>query len=232
MGLFAQPLEAVRRIMDHRGRRLDAGDASDWLTDPQVVLRQDTALELGGPRAPSCFAMLWDDMEGVVPNRVTLVGQALEDLDAGPLPVALVVMASGPPVADDALYDHLCALRDAVYGAHLRGVQARLLPSRQSVWLRVSEDALADGLDAEVLGDALIQSVSMVPGVEAAEVLLVTGGETVEALVEPAQLAASVVEALGAMDQGMEMECDGCPYQAMCDLVDELRLAHAQKAQP
>jgi len=222
-------------VKRHRAQRhaLEPSNPSSWLAGPQVVLRQETALELGGPRSASCFALLWDDAEDAAARqgRVSLVGPDLSELPPGAAPLALVVMAGGPPVPDESLHDHLCGMRDAVYGVHLRGVMARLLPSQQSVWYRLSADAVARGVDARVLGSALVRAVAAAPGVEAAEVLLVTSGaREVEQLAEAAQLAAGITEALGAMDADPEMDCEGCAHQAVCDLVDELREAHALRA--
>lgn len=237
LALFEQPLLRVREFVERHHRRgachlLEAADASAWLAEPQVVLRQETARELGGPRVAACFALLWDDgAPGAVERgRVTLVGPDLAEPGEMPTPLAVVITAGGQPVTQDRLHDHLCRLRDAVYGVHLRGVMARILPSQQSVWYRLDASALAQGFGARVLGGALVQAVEAVPGVEAAEVLLVTAsGQEVEQLSETAQLAASITEALGSMDQGLQMDCEGCQYQEVCDLVDELRQVHARR---
>lgn len=233
-GLFDQPLAQVRDLMQRHLRRgqlrqLQASDARSWLGPPRVILRHQTALELGGPSRPSCAMLLWDDRDPgqICHGRVSLLGPDLPLLEPPGAPLALVLLAAGPEVEADAVHDHCCQLRDAVGGIQLRGTMARMLPSQQNVWYRLDAGALCHGLDAALLGGALIQAAVALPFVHRAEVLLVTHDvEAIQQLSVAARLAAGISETLSAIHEGLEMNCDGCQYQAVCELVEQLREAH------
>ena len=83
-------------------------------SNPGVLLRSDTFLELGNPAAGSCAAAMWaDDPSLVVDGRLTVVGPAIPDVGdiadlAGAdgsasrsLPFAQVLLAAGPDLCEE-----------------------------------------------------------------------------------------------------------------------------------
>jgi hypothetical protein len=105
----------------------------------------------------------------------------------------------------------------------------RVMPSRQTIWWRFGTEALGAGIDAQILGSALIEELIRLDFVESVEVLLVTSGEAITELSEAGALVLDIVDALLRMhEQTLEMDCEECEFARVCDSVSELRQLHQQ----
>jgi len=106
----------------------------------------------------------------------------------------------------------------------LRGFMTRVFPGRQSIWCRVSKEAMAAGFNAQILGSSLIQAMKKLDFVNTAEVILVTASKAeVDKLSEAADKVLDIVEALIKMYEEMNFDCEECEYVEVCDEVVELR---------
>jgi CO dehydrogenase/acetyl-CoA synthase beta subunit len=231
VGLFDLPLDALERLLAEHAPRRFAPTPAPSSGDPgrQVVLRNETALELGSPASASLSLLLWETRpDRVDEDQVLLVGPDLDEAgDARALPLAQIVTVSGDLAAKEQVYDHYRALREAAYGVHLDGVMLRVQPSQQRIWYRVTRQALQRGLRARELGSAVIERLKALEGVKRAQVLLVTkpprpGG----ALEQAAALTQEIVDALVKMHDDLLFDCDDCEFSTICDSVDELRRMH------
>ncbi len=159
--------------------------------------------------------------ESLRDGRITLVGPDFPAASASSLPFAQVLMVGGD-FSDE--YDCYRDLRDATYNVRLRGFMTRVFPGRQSIWCRVSKEALAGGFSVQVLGSSLIQALKKLEFVRSVEVLFVTSSrEDVEELSGPADKVLDIVEALIKMYEEMNFDCEECEYVEVCDEVVELR---------
>ncbi|MEW6552909.1 MAG: hypothetical protein AB1384_01305 [Actinomycetota bacterium] len=226
MGLFDQPLAEIREYIKNKydqgsARELPFTPVIPRADGPQVILSEDTGLELGNPGMASRSLLLWDPGEGVRDGRITLVGPDFAAAESPSLPFAQVIMVGGE-FSDE--YDCYRDLRDATYNVRLRGFMTRVFPGRQSIWCRVGKEALAGGFSAQVLGSSLIQSLKRLDFVRSVEVLFVTSSrEEVEELSGAADKVLDIVEALIKMYEEMNFDCEECEYVDVCDEVVELR---------
>ena len=226
MGLFDLPLAEIREYMD---RKYGKGAAKALPFTPvipradatQVILSEDTGLELGNPGMASRSLLLWDADDSLTDGRITLVGPDFYEATSRSIPFAQVVMVAGD-FSDE--YDCYRDLRDATYNIRLRGFMTRVFPGRQSIWCRVSKEALAGGFSAQILGSSLIQSLKQLDFVNSAEVLMVTSSkEEVDELAGPADMVLDIVEALIKMYEEMNFDCEECEYYDVCYEVVELK---------
>lgn len=226
MGLFDQPLAEIRAYVEDKYR---AGKARELPFTPvlplaentQVILSEDTGLELGNPGMASRSLLLWDSGKTLRDERITLLGPDFHEAPSPSLPFAQVIMVGGS-FSDE--YDCYRDLRDATYNVRLRGFMTRVFPGRQSIWCRISKGALAGGFSAQILGSALIQSLRRLEFVRSVEVVFVTSSkDDVDALAGPADKVMDIVEALIKMYEEMNFDCEECEYVDVCDEVVELR---------
>ena len=226
MGLFDQPLEEIRAYVDGKyrdglARELPFTPVLPRADSTQVILSEDTGLELGNPGMASRSLLLWDSAEGFSSDRITLVGPDFPEAASPNLPFAQVLIVGGD-FSDE--YDCYRDLRDATYNLRLRGFMTRIFPGRQSIWCRVGKEALAGGFSAQILGSSLIQALKQLAFVRNVEVLIVTSSkEDVDELAGPADKVLDIVEALIKMYEEMNFDCDECEYVEVCDEVVELR---------
>jgi len=226
MGLFDQPLNEIRAYIDGKyrdglARELPFTPVIPRADSTQVILSEDTGLELGNPGMASRSLLLWDSGDGLADGRITLVGPDFPESDSASLPFAQVLIVGGD-FSDE--YDCYRDLRDATYNIRLRGFMTRVFPGRQSIWCRVSKEALAGGFSAQILGSSLIQALKQLDFVRGAEVLMVTSSKgDVDELAGPADKVLDIVEALIKMYEEMNFDCEECEYVEVCDEVVELR---------
>lgn len=227
MGLLDKPYRDAAAFRDQAvsalGARVAAADQqSDWPEGERLVFADEVALELGSPGVGSVFALLWSDTEAVVDGRVTLLGP---DVGEGSKALRQLFFVRAAP-GDD--YQLGCALKDAVFDTRLAGVTVRAMPSRQTMWLRVSRDAVRDGFSLVQWGAEVIWRLRDVPGVMAAEALFVTGDAAdVRALDHAAAEAGRLVAAMNKMNEEMDFDCTSCEYWDVCATVEQLKKQRA-----
>ncbi len=197
-----------------------------WPVRSSLVLREDTAVELGATGRSSLSLLLWTDREDLVPaDGVGLLGPDLSpELEGSPSPLPfgqLVLVRGSFPDEYDAYRD----LRDVVYETRPQGVSTRIWPDRLQLWSRVSHEALRDGFTLRRLGNTIIGRLRGSGGPQAVEVLFILGEqEELELLRPAAEKARDVVDALIKMYEEMNFDCESCEYLEVCDEVAELRL--------
>ena len=232
MGLFDAPFSEIGKfVAGKRGsagyRELRINDFSGWPVQADLILEDDTALELGNPRHGSLALLAWTE-EPFEEDSAVLIGPDLAEMVSNSQPFAQIVLVSGK--IDDE-YRCFCELRDAVYDTQLKGMMFRVMPSRQTIWIRINRDALDRGLSLGHLGGALIQSLESVDFVSGVKIAFVTSGKgDLSGLSGPAAQIERIVGAMMKMTEEMSYDCDGCEYSDVCQEVAELkRMRHRLK---
>ncbi len=225
MGLFDEQIEEVGRFL---ACMRDRGDLRElevrperWPSVSSLLLSEDTAIELGNPSVASLSFVIWGDPARVRDGVVSLVGPDVSEMDERGVPFAQVVIAGGK-FTDE--YESYRDVREAIYDTVLEGFMVRTMPSRQSIWCRISREAVSSGFSLADLGDALIWNLKTVEPVTGAEVLFVTSSVAdVEKLVPAASGARRIIEALMKMYEEKNFDCETCEYKDVCDEVMDLK---------
>lgn len=139
----------------------------------RVVLRRDTAIELGGAGAGSyAFTLVTSDVSLVRDGRIALLGPDMDDLPADePVLFAQVILVAGRDLDDEdvRLAESCQQTKD-----YIEGYQVRSMPGQ--VWSRVSRDLMDRGFCFGALGAALARLVrETVPEAQKVEVLFAAG---------------------------------------------------------
>lgn len=194
-----------------------------------IILRDETALELGGPRTAGSGFMLWtDDTSLVLDGTITLVGPDVPEMQCSRAPFGQAVLLAGATLGSRAQPELERALHAAeVYpGYMVRRTGGRL-------WARLSRDAVKAGFTFQVLGSRMLGSLRATAGISAAEVLFVTSAEDdvrelerIEAQVR--KLAHDLRRdrlretADGSFECETEISCDACPDSEVCTDIREM----------
>jgi len=141
-----------------------------------LVLKENTSVELGGPRtAGTSFVLCTEDPDQVLDGRIMLIGPDVPELrqsgGAG-VPFGQVVLAAGPGMAAGTYVELERELQAAtrIPGYMVRGGGDR-------IWARVSAEACDAGFSFRALGGEMISHIrGAVAGMEAAEILFITSG--------------------------------------------------------
>lgn len=148
-----------------------APEDNETRAKPSLILKEDTAVELGGPATSGTSFLLWtDDISLVSDGRVTLVGPDVNETTANVLPFGQVMLAAGPSLSHELQPRLERDLRDAeaVPGYAVRSTGGR-------IWSRISREARDQGFTLRRLGSTILSQLHQrQAAVTAAEIIFVT----------------------------------------------------------
>jgi CO dehydrogenase/acetyl-CoA synthase beta subunit len=190
-----------------------------------LVLGQDTAVELGNPRDASTSFLLWNnDHQKVKNHRISVVGPDLTQITEKQASFGKIVIVGGEGFNEENSYERYRALEQVRYDIHLKGYMMRGASQYQREWSRVSKEAVQNGFSFRILGGALIEKYLELDFVRSVEVIFITAGR--EDVLEMKTVSDQVMRIIGAMNKMAEeisFDCDTCEYTDVCSDVAELR---------
>jgi CO dehydrogenase/acetyl-CoA synthase beta subunit len=216
-------------------RRRTQGKVSEFMSNGQtnwpteknrnLVLGQDTAVELGNPKDASTSFLLWENQPDKIKNgRITIVGPDLPQLNGKQVSFGKIVIVEASDFDADNSYDRYREMELLRYDIHLKGYMMRGVSQQQREWSRVSKEAINNGFSFKHLGGALIDKFSRLPYVRAVETIFITS--TKEDVLEIQTISNNVghfISAMNKMTEEMSFDCDECEYNKVCGDVEELR---------
>ena len=232
MGLFDPHYKDIQAYLT---RKRNQGKVSEtlhhgktaWpsLKNRNLVLRQDTAVELGNPGDASVSFLLWMDDPSLIPHgQITRVGPDLPQAGNKQLSFGRVVIVGGSDFNEENSFDRYREMELLRYDIHLKGYMMRGVSQYQREWSRVSREAIDNGFSLQVLGGAIIDTFSKLNYIRSAEVIFITSSR--EDVLEMSAISANAMKIIGAMNKmagEMSFECDTCEYTDVCADVAELR---------
>jgi CO dehydrogenase/acetyl-CoA synthase beta subunit len=233
---------AIDQIRDYINRHFQERPGSIFLNDGRVcswpvggrnniVLAQDTGVELGNPRQESLSLILWTDVPSRISDaRITVIGRDLQDARGKSLPFAKIVIASVHGFNEENTCDRWQEMDLLRFDIDLAGYMMRAVSQYQREWSRVSHDAIDKGFSFSILGSALMDKMKSREYIDGVEIIFVTQSpEAVRQLREVANGAMAIIGALNRMNEEIEADCPTCDYRVVCDTVDGLREMHAAR---
>jgi CO dehydrogenase/acetyl-CoA synthase beta subunit len=156
------------------------GEQAETPAQTTLILKEDTAVELGGPASAGTAFLLWtDDVSLVSDGRVTLIGPDITETTTNVLPLGQVMLVAGSSLKKE-LQPRL--ERDLRYAEGVPGYATRSTGGR--IWSRVSRRAYEDGFSLRRLGGTILSQLHRKQAAEAAaEIVFVTSSvEDVQSL--------------------------------------------------
>jgi len=149
-------------------------------TKSTLILKEDTAVELGGPATAGTTFLLWtNDVSLVSDGRVSLIGPDITETTEPVIPFGQVMLVAGSSLNKELQPRLERDLRDAegVPGYAVRSTGGR-------IWSRVSQQARDNGFSLRRLGSTVLSQLRRKQAaVTAAEILFVTSSvEDVQSL--------------------------------------------------
>jgi CO dehydrogenase/acetyl-CoA synthase beta subunit len=205
---------------------------TQWPMDKNrnLVMAQDTAVELGNPRDASLVFLIWiNDPAKLQNGRITIVGPDLPKLSGKQASFGKILIVAGDDFNEDNSFDRYREMELLRYDIPLKGYMMRAVSQYQREWSRVSREALDNGFSFKVMGGALVDKFQELKYVSAVEVIFITSSR--QDVLEVSQTADEAVKIIGAMNKmaaDLSFDCDTCEYNDVCDDVSELRNMHSK----
>jgi CO dehydrogenase/acetyl-CoA synthase beta subunit len=233
---------AIDQIREHINRHCQEQPGTTFLYDGKgcpwpiggknnIVLAQDTGVELGNPRQESLSLILWTDIPSRISDgRTTVIGPDLPESRGKSLPFAKIVIAAVHGFNEENTCDRWQEMDLLRFDIDLAGYMMRAVSQYQREWSRVSHDSIDKGFSFSTLGSALMDRMKEKEYIDGVEIILVTESPgAVRELREVAGGAMAIIGALNRMNEEIEADCPTCDYRVVCDAVDGLREMHAAR---
>jgi len=234
MGLFDQQYKEIgayleRKHTDGMISVRSPQEKTHWPTSEMnnLVLEQDTTVELGNPDDGSISFMLWDNTSPQEPEKqIQIIGPDLPELKGKKVPFGKIILIHGEGFTEENHYDRYRMLDQVRYDLQLKGYMMRAVSQFQREWSRVSKEALSKGFSFQTLGGALIDRFLELEFVHSVKVIFITAGS--QDINEMNPVSDQVARIIGAMykmelEDEMSFDCDSCEYTDVCSEVEDLR---------
>jgi CO dehydrogenase/acetyl-CoA synthase beta subunit len=212
------------------GEKLRAGKLWENGEKSELILRSDMAYELGGSSLWALSGLFFtSDLSLAGEEGVCLYGPELHDIhaDAPYARMTFVGMDKEAMQADQSGYDLMKRIEYTRYRMNLSGYMMRISTSKGREMVRVSKQALSEGMDFAGIGSALNMAYHSCPGVKRVRTCFITDPHfDYKALEHLVTLSAGVMESLNQIFKNLQMDCGSCGLRQVCDEVEGLKELH------
>ena len=197
-----------------------------------IVLKPDMQCELGGGNLRAVGnQIVTTDKRLVHADELVLIGPDLREI-TGSRPyarIAWILLDDQATVRERDLYDMIRAIEYTRYRVNPYGYMQRIALSGHREPVRISRQAVQEGLDFAKVGSLYLQAYHQNPYVKAVKMLFFTDTDAdYEELARDAERTESLTKALDHVLKDVKMNCASCSLKEICDEVEELKVLHFQ----
>lgn len=202
--------------------------------DPnELILKRDTAFELGEGSYPSVSITAVTQSETLVPkDSVVLCGADLDHIksDCAYARVTLLRTDDILEKGEQAAYARIKRLETQKFRVGAEGYMMRPSAMTNREQVRVSRKAVKSGLRFQGVGNLLVQAYRRDPHVRAVQVIFVTAPQApYRALDALADQIAVRTKMLDHALADVSMNCRACEWKPVCDAVEGMKELHQQR---
>ncbi len=201
-----------------------------------MILRADMAYELGGSEK-SIYALgstVITADEALVPkDEIVLVGKDLQEIsgDTSYARLTVVLVDEEAMGEGDALYNAIRNIEYVRYQISPKGFMMRVSTSHHRESVRVSKDALTEGMTFAAVGKTFINHLKKNPKVKAVKVYFITEKDfDYKGLEKDVLQAEAITKAIDHVFKDMSTDCNTCNLKQICDEVEGMRELHFKNA--
>lgn len=217
----------LTQLQAGKGLAARAGDPNE------LILKRDTAFELGEGSFPSVSITAVTQSEELVPgDSVTLCGPDLDSIK-GDCAFARITLLRTDDIlekGEQSAYARIKKLETQKFRVGAEGYMMRPSAMTNREQVRVSKKAIKSGLRFQGVGNLLVEAYHRDPHVRAVQVIFVTAPEApYRALDALADQIAARTKTLNHALADVSMNCRACEWKPVCDAVDGMKELHQQQ---
>jgi len=216
-------------------KKLPSDKAWEVTAQESLVLKRDMAYELGGGmnKAISSIAFTTSS-ECVSDDGVYLMGEDLQDIKEDISYARFTFIRLNESYIKDiqeknaeALHAALRAVDYVRYHNFPKGYMMRISSVKEREPVRVSKQAIADGMTFSHIGSEMINAYRKRKEVEAVQIYFLTSKTAdYELLYDKAHRIEQITDSLNHMFNGLVMDCSSCKSRELCDEIDGMKELH------
>lgn len=231
--------EAIKKLLDkthHLSTTTLDYTTSEWedVGDHNLILRNDMAYELGGSsyEAISCMGVTSD--ESIIPcDEVLLIGPDLNEIktDCSYARIALVRVPNNGLGTGNSLYNAVRKIEYVRYHVNPKGYMTRISASNGREPVRVSREAINNGLSFRDVGHIFLSRYHENPNIEAVKLIFITDPNfDYKTLKVDASMLEGITGTIDHIFKNVVMDCNACNLKPICDEVEGLKELHFSAA--
>lgn len=215
-------------------RELAISDNLKWkMSDKEsLILRNDMAYELGGGDRAAVGMMAYTTSKELVDkDSVYLAGEELKNIHTD-IPYARLtfVRLKEEYIKENNeanLYGIMRAIDYVRYHAYPQGYMMRISSINEREPVRISKDAIKQGISFAAVGNELIKAYKKRKEVDAVKIIYVTDSRAdYQGIKQIAHKCEMITDSLNHMFNGLSMDCSSCSSKELCDEIEGLRKLH------
>ncbi len=221
--------EAQLEKLDKKAWDYSPADCWKDTGSSELVLQRDAAYELGAQGKGSAnYVLFTSSSELVSEDKVILIGPDMGQIK-GDCDFARIVLLQVGVLDDDdeAVYRTLKDIEFSKYHVYPEGYMIRMSPESSREQVRVSRQALKQGISFKTVGNRYVAEYKKDANVLKATVIFITDPKAdYEALQAMAKKASAVTGTLTHILEGLPTDCSVCALKDICDEVDGMKELH------
>ena len=192
----------------------------------ELVMQRDAAFELGGSGCPSVNYTCVTTGDLLPGGEVLLVGPDLPAIRKD-VPFARIVLLETDEISeDDEGHDMIRAMEYVRYHVFPKGYMVRVSSTSYEEQVRVSREAVKNGIGFAAVGAAYLEKYRAVKGVRRAQIIFITDEAVVKALKPNAKKVDDITKTLSHILDGLPTDCSHCTLKPVCDEVEGMKEMH------
>ena len=202
----------------------------------ELVMLRDAAFELGGDHKPAVnFTCVTTSPQLVNKDEILVYGPDLNELKADSSYARITLLRVGDIESDDEddTEQAFRAIQDmdfVKYHVFPKGYMIRTSSESNREQVRISKEAVRDGISFEKIGNTFIRQYKKNPNILNVKLLFITASDAdFPALAKSAKNVYDITMSLTKILEGMPTDCGSCNLKSICDEVEGMRELHFGK---
>lgn len=238
MEIYNNYIESIIKLINrYDGRKIEfRGDKNKWADAGRLnlVMKSEMAFELGGSGLPAVTGIGFTSSDDLVrDDEVILYGPDLYEIkeDSPYARLAFIrINDEGLDEADD-MYSLIRKIEYIRYSIRPKGYMMRISAANERENVRISREALKEGMDFKKVGRAFIEGYHSNKRVKAVKLIFITIPQfDYTELEKLCSKGDKITETLNHIFKDFKMDCATCGLKTVCDEVEGLREMHKKSS--
>lgn len=196
----------------------------------ELIMLRDAAFELGGDGKPSVnYTCVTSDAGLVDKDEVLVYGPELNEIHGDESFARIVFLEVGDIGEDEEAYNAIRNMEFVRYHVFPKGYMSRVSSESNQEQVRISRNAIQQGISFEKVGDDYIGRYKSIAGVSHVKIIFLVGQQAIETLQPNAKKVDDITKTLTHILDGISTDCAHCNNKPICDEVEGLRELHLGK---
>lgn len=226
MKFFSSLLSEANTLLSHLPQKAYAYDSANAWMDlgyHQVILQRDSSYELSG----TGFNLI---TTSTLSDEVIIIGEDLSHISTNRPFARLSLVQIDDTYDEQEAYNLIRKIEYVKYHYFPDGYMLRTTSRSHKEAVRVSKNAIKDGISFERIGNLLINKYKEIPGVKGVRIIFITqknaAFQAFEALAEKNH---QITETLNHVMNSVNWDCSTCTLKPICDEAEGMRELHFRR---